>query len=131
MKRSPRNRRAAPLLAVLFLASCATLPGPFAGGRQAPSDGEVEVRNPHWDDLTVYVEREGALLRLGIVPGNTDRTLTVPGAYLSVNGRVRLVARAPDRSTRAVSEDFEMARGRRMGWAIGLASTPSAVTALD
>ena len=67
----------------------------------------LEVRNDRWDDLTVYLEREGSLFKLGTVRGLSTRVLEVPAAYLHNRpvfasrpcARGRSSRRSPFRST--------------------------------
>lgn len=130
LRSSPRGLGAA-LLASVLLAGCATLSNPFARHASADRPSVVEVRNDRWDDLTVYLEREGSEFRLGVVPGKGRTTLTVPDDYLRMNGWVRLVARTTGRSSRAISEVFAMGPGSRVSWAVPLTSGESPVAVVE
>lgn len=113
----------ARILFVLFLlstAACTTALGPFATHRRSEAVGaRFLVRSAHWEDLTIYLDREGTLLRLGVVGGNDSRTLQIPDEYLRANCWGRLVAMSPAREPHAVSEIFGLAEGDYGIWDIG------------
>jgi hypothetical protein len=130
MPRPVFRTRLFALLAVTLLAGCVTA-NPFrrhAGSGSA--DALVDLRNDRWDDLTVYLQREGTLLRLGVVPGKGTATLTVHEDYVRTNGMLRLVARPMGRDLQGASEQFGMGPGSRVTWHIPLTSgeSPVAVT---
>ena len=113
------------LLAALALAGCSTLPFRDHPSRHAPTT--VRVENSRFEDLTVYLEREGAQIRLGTVPGKGATTLEVPGDFLSFNCWLRLVARSTGRETRAASIVFGIDPGSRVSWQIPLTSRETPV----
>lgn len=125
------RRRTPPARALLFLliatAGCATGTGSF-GWKRGPEDVRFEVRNARWEDLTIYLEREGTRVRLGVVPGNETRTLTVPRGLTPTHCWGRLVAVSTGRESRAVSEVFGLAPGDRGTWQIPLGNALSAVS---
>ena len=89
----------------------------------------LEVRNDRWDDLTVYLERGGALLRLGTVPGLATKVLKVPAAYLPRSGGARLKAMRPGSRSPvlATSELFNLAEGQQVAWVAARTSGPTGV----
>lgn len=108
----PRTLAVALLIAVL---ACA----PKLGELRLPSDRSsttLEVRNDRWDDLTVYLDRGGVLLKLGTVPGLSTKVLRVPEAYLSPDGGMVLKAKRPGSGVLATSVPFNLARGQRVEW---------------
>jgi hypothetical protein len=87
----------------------------------------IEVRNDQWDDLTVYLDRDGSLLRLGMVPGLSTKVLDVPADYLPRGGSVRLRATRHGSGVRAESVPFNMAQGQRAEWVAARTSGPTGV----
>lgn len=116
------------LLVPIVLAGCSTV-SPF---KHRPSSHEtrVEVRNDRFEDMTVYLQREGGMFRLGKVPGKGSTTLTVPADYVRLNCWMRFVAKTNGREQAAVSETFGMGPGSRVRWFIPLTTgeTPVLVT---
>jgi hypothetical protein len=86
--------------------------------RQA--DSQVHVRNDRFEDLTVYLQREGGTFRLGVVPGKGSSELTIPADYARLNSWVRLVARTTGREPAAYSEVFGVGMGSDVTWAVPL-----------
>ena len=125
----PARVRRLLLLATMASAACATggtaTPFVFRGDRQ-PEGTRILVNNPHWEDLTIYLDRQGTRFRLGVVPGNESRTLGVEDTYIGVNCWARLIAMTTGREPHAVSEVFALARGDYAVWDVGLIgrSTP-------
>jgi hypothetical protein len=118
------------LVAVPLLVGCVTM-NPFRrSSSMASGSARVDVRNDRWEDLTVYLQREGSLLRLGVVPGKGSTTLTVPEDYVRLNCTLRLVARTIGREMQGASEQFGMGPGSRITWHIPLTNgeSPVAVT---
>ena len=111
MVRSPPPARLLSLLVALpLLAGCLSM-SPFRRARYVPPDGAVlDVRNDRWEDLTIYLSREGSLLRLGVVSGKGSTTLTVPEDYVRLNCTLRLVARTIGRTTQGASQEFGLGR---------------------
>ena len=127
MFRRPPPSRPLALVILPLLVGCVTM-NPF---RRSPSTGSgaalVDVRNDRWEDLTVYLQREGSLLRLGVVPGKGSVTLTVPEDYVRLNCTLRLVARTMGRATQGASEEFGIGPGSRVQWHIPLTNGESPV----
>ena len=81
-----------PAAAVLIASGCGgSTPSPFdaasIGARIAPS---VEVTNNHWQDIVVYATRFGSRVRIGEVTSQSQRTLTIPKAFMGSDGTVGL-----------------------------------------
>ena len=129
MVRSPPPARLLLLLVALpLLAACVSM-NPFRRARYVPPGGAVvDVRNDRWEDLTIYLSREGSLLRLGVVSGKGSTTLTVPEDYVRLNCTLRLVARTIGRMTQGASQEFGIGPGSRVTWHIPLTSGESPVT---
>ena len=113
------------LLMPLFIGACQT---------RAPHDSRspaartvVEVNNGHWEDLTIYLERDGVLNRLGTVDGNTTRQLRVSPEIMNPEGWVRLVAMETGRRVHTASEVFALQAGEEAVWRTGPRDHPSPV----
>lgn len=115
MQCRPGSPRA--VLALLVLLGGCGFSGPTGVAPMLPA--EVEVQNNHWEDLTIFLERDGTLHRLGVAGGNTTRTLSVPAAQLVGDGWVRLVAMETGRDVHAYSEVFCLLRGQSAHWQTG------------
>jgi hypothetical protein len=112
---------------LLALATAAFIAGGCASGtgtmqRQdaAAADGRtmIRVNNHNWSDMTVYLVRNGARLRLGSVSSLDTRTFEVPTHLLISTGEVRLIA-DPIGSTRLfASPPLVIAQGQRAEWRI-------------
>lgn len=131
MLHRPPPARWLPLVVALpLLAGCATV-NPFRHSATDPTeDALVHVSNDRWEDLTVYLLREGSLFRLGVVSGKSSTRLTVPADYVRLNCTLRLVARTIGRETQSASEEFGIGPGSRIRWHIPLTSgtSPVAIT---
>ena len=133
-KRPPGRARLLLLVAAATTAACATAsPAPpmSSPGDRGPEGARVMVRNPHWEDLTIYLDREGTLLRLGVVPGNESRTLGVSDIYLRANCWGRLIAMTIGRDEHAASEVFGLAAGDYLVWEVGLVGRSTPVRLAD
>lgn len=129
LRRVPPARFLLALVALSAFSACAIpLARPFGSAREREEKGaRVLVKNPHWEDLTVYLDREGTIFRLGVVPGNESRTLAVPDAYIRANCWARLVATTTGREQHAASEVFGLAPGDYAVWEIALVGRTSPV----
>lgn len=115
------------LFFVVALAGCATA-SPFRpSSDSAHADARLTVRNPQWNDLTVYLVRDGGQMRLGVVPGNASRTLTIPDSYIPANCLLRLVAMSSGRETQGASDYFELEPGSQATWSVGITGTVTPV----
>ena len=128
MSPSTPPARAPILLCVLLLSACKSAPSSDVFRATAPQhQTRVEVVNDHWEDLTVYLDRDGARSRLGIVNGKSSRVLKISDDLLSVGAWVRLVAVEPGRHDHAHSEVFAIDRGDRATWRTGPQDHPTPV----
>jgi hypothetical protein len=76
----------------------------------------IRVNNHNWSDMTVYLVRNGARMRLGSVSSLDTRTFEVPNSLLVSTGEVRLVA-DPIGSTRVfTSPPLLIAQGQGAEW---------------
>jgi hypothetical protein len=81
----------APVLAAGCAAPRSASPrDPFTLGAQATT--EIQIRNRNWEAMAIYADRAGALVRLGIVEGLSERTFRIPQTQLTSTGEVQLVA---------------------------------------
>jgi len=114
------------LCALLFLGACR--PAPSSVPQPAsPPPTRVEVRSDHWEDLTIYLERDGVRSRLGTLGGNTSRVLKIPNDLLGHGGWVRLIAVETGRRDHARSEVFSIQTGGSATWRTGPGDTPTPV----
>jgi len=114
------------LLAVALTSACAT-PGRTPFFWRHDQTTQVTVHNGHWEALTVYLERDGALFRLGPVEGNAEAVLPVADVYLASHRPVRLVAMETGRVPHVWSEFFELSRGQSASWTTGPSDHTTAV----
>jgi hypothetical protein len=118
------------ILAILLLvavSACAPRAARWTPAAGTESATLLEVRNDQWDDLAVYLERGGALLKLGTVPGLSTRVLKVPAEYLRRGGSVRLKAMRPGSGVLAASVPFNLVQGQRAEWVAARTSGPTGV----
>ena len=116
------------VFALLALGGCATINPYPRPSPAAHADAQVTVRNPQWEDLTIYLERDGGQIRLGVVPGNTTKTLTVPDPLVTRNSTLRLVAMSAGRHPHGVSSYFDLDPGCRASWSIGITGLATPVS---
>ncbi|HSG50078.1 MAG TPA: hypothetical protein VLA43_19795 [Longimicrobiales bacterium] len=114
--------------ALLALGGCATINPYRPPAAAAHADAEVTVQNPQWEDLTIYLERDGGRMRLGVVPGNSSKTLAIPDYLISRNSMLRLVALSSGRHTHGVSSYFDLDPGCRASWSVGLTGLATPVS---
>ncbi|WP_224246519.1 hypothetical protein [Hyalangium gracile] len=67
-----------PLLLLLTSVSCSGVRTPEDPTRPPPPKTTVEVRNQKPIDFNMYVLSETTRIRLGLVPGMSSRTFTIP-----------------------------------------------------
>ena len=53
---------------------------------------EIAVTNNNWMDMTVYVVRSGARMRVGAVTGMTSKLFHLPKSLIAEGGEMRLMA---------------------------------------
>jgi len=110
--------RAPILLCVLLLGACQFARAPLASSA-SPRPTRVEVFSDHWEDLTIYLERDGVRSRLGTVNGNSSRVLEIRDDLLGLGGWVRLVAVESGRRDHVRSDVFAMQKGESATWRTG------------
>lgn len=104
--------------AALVAGGCASGTGTMQSHDAAAADGRtmIRVNNHNWSDMTVYLVRNGAKLRLGSVSSLDTRTFEVPTHLLISTGAVHLIA-DPIGSTRLfASPPVLIAPGQRAEW---------------
>lgn len=90
-----------PLLLLLSAMACSTTQTQADPSQPAPPPTTLEVRNQKPLDFTMYVVDGTHRLRLGLVPGLSSRTFTLPHHLLS-NGRGSLRFQADTIGSEAV-----------------------------
>jgi hypothetical protein len=111
---------------LIALAAAAVIAGGCASAtgttqrQNADAAGErtmIRVNNHNWSDMTVYLVRNGARMRLGSVSSLDTRTFEIPMSLLASTGdAVRLMA-DPIGSTRVfTSPPLLIAPGQRAEW---------------
>jgi hypothetical protein len=104
--------------AAIIAGGCASVTGPTQH-RNADAASErttIRVNNYNWSDMTVYLVRNGARMRLGSVSSLEARTFNVPTSLLMSAGEVRLMA-DPIGSTRVfTSPPVLIAQGQIAEW---------------
>jgi hypothetical protein len=91
-------------------------------GPARPASGEAEIllhiENQQFEDLTVYLVRNGLPLRIGTVAGLDTRTLRIADSYLSRVGELALRAEARSSQRVLMSPMFDVDRGQSLRWVI-------------
>ena len=113
----------------MVLTACASSGGFSPAGRTQAT--RVSVHNEHWERLTIYLERDGTLLRLGEVDGMDSAVLRVPNEYLASHRSQRLVAMEVGRVLHVASEYFDLNRGERAEWTTGPMNHPTPVVVIQ
>ena len=132
MHRIARPARASfSALLLPFVAACATVGSLGHPDRSDDRAAHVTVRNDHWEDLTIYLERDGSQFRLGVVEGNGTRTLAIPSLYLSRGTAMYFVAKQAGRETHVRSAPFGLTPGAQARWTMSLSHLESPVIVVD
>jgi hypothetical protein len=84
--------RTVPLLLLLAAVSCSSVQTAEDPSKPPPPRTTVEVRNQKFIDFNMYVLNGTTRIRLGIVPGMTTRTFTIPPHLIPVHGPLRFQA---------------------------------------
>jgi hypothetical protein len=79
-------------LAALTLATAACGGGRRGGSVDPMQPAFVEVQNQSWYDMTIYIVRSGARVRLGTVSGNSTVLLEIPHTYVNPGLAIRFMA---------------------------------------
>jgi hypothetical protein len=116
VSRRRRTKLITSALLVQLLAGCAALGppiDPYAIERNA-----LVVQNRGWEDVTVFVVRGDAAIRIGVVQGLSSRVFVLPSAVtgsgltLQLRGQRRITDQA------FTSHIFNMQPGERASWTI-------------
>jgi hypothetical protein len=87
--------RAVPVVSLpllLCLVSCSTARTAQDPSRPPPPETTVEVRNQKPIDFNLYVMNGTTRIRLGLVPGMSTRTFTIPAHLINDRGQLRFQA---------------------------------------
>jgi hypothetical protein len=103
------GRRWILALAIVSLA-CSTGRGPRKGD-DGPLRTTIDVQNQGFNDMTVYVLREGVRTRLGIAPGNKTTVFTIPDYLLGGTTFLRFVADPIGGNRTPVTEEVDVNPG--------------------
>ena len=96
-------------LAVLVLAAC----GPASRQARGPESAQTTVRveNRNFLDMNVFVVRGGQRIRLGMVPGNSTRVLTIPESLIFGSTPLRFLADPIGSRQTPISDDITVRPG--------------------
>lgn len=103
----------AALVAMTGLGGCASKGPPGEAGAD-PERTTLTVENNNWNDMTVYVLRDGVRARLGSVPALGSSTFRLPDALIGGSGEVRLMADPLGSSARFTTQPIHVMRGQRV-----------------
>ncbi|MFL5346537.1 MAG: hypothetical protein ACJ8AT_17295 [Hyalangium sp.] len=81
-----------PLLLFLSAVSCSSVQTPQDPSHPPPPQTTLAVRNEKPVDFNLYVLNGTTRIRLGLVPGMSSRTFTVPHHLIPVHGPLRFQA---------------------------------------
>jgi hypothetical protein len=81
-----------PLLLLLAAVSCSSVQTPEDPSHPPPPKTTLEVRNEKPVDFNLYVMNGTTRIRLGLVPGMSSRTFTIPHHLIPVHGPLRFQA---------------------------------------
>jgi hypothetical protein len=97
---------------------------PACGGQQRAPSGPlpdrttVRVDNRKFLDVTVYVWNGGQRVRLGLVPGTSTRTFTIPSSLIFGTSTLRFQADPIGASETPVSHEIAVREGDEVGLVI-------------
>ena len=74
----------------------------------------IDVENQDFNDMTVYVLRNGQRLRLGIAPGNKTTVLTIPRYLVNGTSYLRFEADPLAGNRSPVSEEIDVSSGDQL-----------------
>lgn len=97
------------LFAVLMVAAC----GPASRQAKGPETPQTTVRveNRNFMDMNVFVVRSGQRIRLGMVPGNSTRVLTIPQTLIFGSTPLRFLADPIGSRQTPISDDIMVRAG--------------------
>jgi hypothetical protein len=92
----------------------------FRSNRQAspPTTVPLRVTNNNFQDMTIYVVRDGQRSRLGTVTATSGATFLLTERHLGQQGRVQLVADPLGTVGTIATEAFIVKPGQRVEWTI-------------
>lgn len=90
-------------------------PDPNAPAEPEVGPTTVRVQNQGFADVTVYVYRGGARVRLGIVTGNSTAVLTIPKTMVQPATQLRFIAAPIAGQRQPISEEITVSPGDEVG----------------
>lgn len=87
-----RTAQLSPLLLLLSVISCSSVQTPQDPSHPPPPQTMLEVRNEKPVDFNLYVTNGTTRIRLGLVPGMSSRSFTIPPHLIPVHGPLRFQA---------------------------------------
>lgn len=88
------------------------------GSGPAPTTVPLRVTNNNFQDMTIYVVRDGQRARLGAVTATSGATFLLTERHLGQQGRVQLVADPLGTVGTLSTETFIVKLGQRVEWTI-------------
>lgn len=113
---SMRIRSIAFALLLLGVAACNAFSRSGSPDQNQPT--VVQVNNQGFPDMTVYAVRSSQRVRLGIAPGNSKTTFTIPSSLISGLTSLRFIADPIGGRRNSVSEEITVAPGDTVGLTI-------------
>ncbi|MGH7476164.1 MAG: hypothetical protein ACRELD_07735 [Longimicrobiales bacterium] len=103
--------------AAVFAHGCSTLA--TQGPRQYDrATSTLAVHNTHWEDVAIYLDRGGTLIKIGTVGSMQTRSFELDPAQVGSGRELRLVVEPRVSRQRHESIVFSVAAGRQIGWTI-------------
>jgi len=104
------------LLVLLAVATaCHWMPPPGDPSAPPPPETTLQVTNQNYLDMTLYVTNGTHRLRLGLVPGSTTRTFTIPPHLLLSTSALGFQADPIGGNASSVSEAIQVRPGEHIG----------------
>jgi hypothetical protein len=102
-----------------FLAACASGASLDEGPRGA-TDNQTQVRvtNDNWQDIRVYAERDGLLVRLGNVTTMATEVFRLPATFAESTGSIRLIADPIGSGDRHVTQHIAVWPGQLIDYTV-------------
>jgi hypothetical protein len=104
----------AAVVAMTGLGGCAPKQGPQEASDFVRERTVLSVENNNWQDMTVYLVRDGVRARLGSVPALGRSSFTLPDALIGGSGEVRLMADPLGSSSRFTTQPIHVMRGQQV-----------------
>ena len=104
----------AALVATTGLGGCASKAATGEAGDTLRERTTLTVENNNWQDMTVYLVRDGVRARLGSVPALGRSNFTLPEALIGGSGEVRLMADPLGSSSRFTTQPINLMRGQQV-----------------